>query len=117
MYPCSCCSVRQGQTLQGSPHQQKASCCDQDMGVRLTGPESVEQLVQKLVQVIAAAPEASIAPGLGQLSAHEIGCLAKRLLNMLLLVLGASTLSLKHVVCNSTLGWLHLVREVMCRFV
>lgn len=60
-------------------------CCHtQDMGTRWTGPASVETLVQKLAQAIGLSATANLAPGIGQMSSHDIGCLVKRLLNIML---------------------------------
>ena len=66
----------------------RLSVCDQDLGTRWTGPESVEELVRELALTIASAPGANLPPGVGRLSSHDIGGLAERLLQAMLLVLG-----------------------------
>lgn len=60
----------------------------QDMAVPWTGIASVETLVQTLARTIASAAAANVHPCIGQLSSIDIGSIAARLLNALLLVLG-----------------------------
>ena len=60
----------------------------QDLGTHLTGPDSVEALVQHLVEIIGKASEVSIAPGCGRMSSQDIGKLARCLLNTMLFLFG-----------------------------
>lgn len=61
-----------------------------DMAVPWTGIASVETLVQTLARTIASAAAANVHPCIGQLSSIDIGSIAARLLNALLLVLGTA---------------------------
>ena len=72
------------------------------MGMRLVGPDSVEQLVKQLVRIIAVAPDAGFGPTVGRLSSHDISSTALQLLKAILLVLGecCSVSSTGHTACS-----------------